>query len=108
MTEASATSDAENVMPRFEVSREDSIEASSRIKDLLPSRKRGSEHNFPRTPMLEHADGSEVCISKMTMTFTSLGVPPVISKGRDVPQDHVGHKIRAPFPGGRWNTVDKE
>ena len=43
MSEASVTSNAENVEPRFEVTREDSTEVSSRMEDVLPSRKRGSE-----------------------------------------------------------------
>ena len=39
MTEASATSNAENVKPRDPVPREDSTEERSRMGGVLPSRK---------------------------------------------------------------------
>ena len=73
MTEASATSNAENVKLQIEESREDSTEVSSRMEDVLPSRKRGSEEGgFPEDPMLEGAgrvgnvrqpDGSDLCVA---------------------------------------------
>ena len=93
--EAFVTNNAENVKPRVDVSREDSNEVSSRIEDahtpvggqvasaevssraegVLPSRMRGSEERgAPEEPMLEHTDGSETCISVMTVILQSLGV----------------------------------
>ena len=95
MNEACATNNAENVKPRVEILREDSTEAISRMEDgntpvggplvsaevssrsegVPPSRKRGSEEGgLPEDAMLEHADVSEMCISKMTVILKSLDV----------------------------------
>ena len=54
-----------------------SAEVSSRSEGVLPSRKRGSEERGAletEDPRLEHTDGSEMCISEMTVNLKSLGV----------------------------------
>ena len=77
MIEPSATSNAENVKLRVEVSREESTE----VEDVSPSRKRGSEDaGVPEDPMLEHADGSEMCINEMVVIAMLLGVAPANGK----------------------------
>ena len=81
--------------PRIEVSREDSteviirmedgntpvggplvsVEVSSRMEGVPPSRERGSEERgAPEDPMLERTYGSEMCISEMQVILQSLGV----------------------------------
>ena len=93
--EALVESNAENVKPRIEASREASTEAiirmedgntpvggplvsaevSSRSEGVRPSRERGSEEGGgPEDAMLQHADASEMCISEMTAILMSLGV----------------------------------
>ena len=56
----------------------------SRSEGVPPSRKRGSEEGGLPDPgkdaMLEHADGSELCISEMAVILMSQGVAPANSK----------------------------
>ena len=101
MSEACVKNKAESVKPRIDESREDSTEDISRMEDgntpvggplvsaevnsrsegVLPSRKRGSEkRGAPRDLTLECTDGSEMCISKMTVILMSLGVTTANSK----------------------------
>ena len=101
MSEACVTNNAENVKPRVEILREDSTEAISRMEDgntpvggplvsgevnsrsegVLPSRKRESEkRGAPGDLTLDCTDGSEMCISEMTVVLMSLGVTTANSK----------------------------
>ena len=95
MSEACVTNNAESVKPRIDESLEDSTEAISRMEDgdtpvggplvspevnsrsecVLPSRKRGSEkRGAPGDLTLDCTDGSEMCISYMTVILKSLDV----------------------------------
>ena len=88
MSEACVTNNAESVKPRIDESLEDSTEAISRMEDGMvsaevssrsegvpPSRKRGSEKRGALGDLtLECTDGSEMCISKMTVILKSLDV----------------------------------
>ena len=95
MSEACVTNNAENVKPRVEILREDSTEAASRVEDgntpvggplvsaevssrsegVPPSRKRGSEkRGTPGDPTLECTDGSDLCISEMSVIIKTLDV----------------------------------
>ena len=67
MNQALASSSARNVKPRVEVSREASTGVGSRVEDVLPSRRRGSE---------ETTADELMGISEMTVIFMSLGVAP--------------------------------
>ena len=59
----------------------ESAEVSSRSEGVLPSRKRGSEERGAlEDPRLERTDGSEMCISVMTVILKSLGVAPASDK----------------------------
>ena len=70
MTGAPAASGAWSVRPR-------SADTSSRMGDVLPSRKRGSEEvRPPEDPRLKPADGSQMGISEMAVILMSLGVAP--------------------------------
>ena len=52
-----------------------SAEVNSRSEGVLPSRKRGSEKRGALGDLtLERTDGSEMCISKMTVILKSLDV----------------------------------
>ena len=57
MNQAPAASSARDVKPRVEASREDLTGVSSRMEDVVPSRKRGSEEmGPPDDPNLTPAD----------------------------------------------------
>ena len=68
LTEAPAARSARNVRPR-------TAETSSRMEDVLPSRKRGSEE--VARPRLTPADTPQMGISEMAVILTSLGMAPV-------------------------------
>ena len=74
--EASGASGARNVKPRVGASQEDSTGVSSRMEDVLPSRKRGSEEMRPSDdPNLTPADES-MGIREMAVILLSLGMAP--------------------------------
>ena len=73
MTEAPAASSGRNARPR--------MAESSRMEDVVPSRKRGSEElGPPDDPRLMPADESQMGISEMAVFLMSLGVAPRTSK----------------------------
>ena len=99
------TNNAQSVKPQIDESREDSTEAISRMEDgntpvegllesaevssrsegVPPSRKRGSEkRGAPGDLTLECTDGSEMCISEMTVILMSLGLATANSKVADL------------------------
>ena len=91
MNDACVTNNAEDIKPRVEILREDSMEVTSRMEDgttpvggplesvesrsegVPPLRKRGSEEGWlPEDAMLEFADVPKMCVQEMTVIFESL------------------------------------
>ena len=77
MRQALAASRARNVRPR--------TAESSRMEDVVPSRRRGSEEvGPPDDPSLTLADESQMGISEMAEILMSLGVAGELQSGRIV------------------------
>ena len=81
--EAPVASSARNVIPR--------TTERARMKDVVPSRMRGSEEvGPPDDPNLTPADASQVGISEMAVILMSLGVAPAnVKNGRIVLQKQI-------------------
>ena len=76
MRQAPPASSARNVKPRVDVTWEDSTGVSSRMEDVLRSRKRGSEEMGPPDDRSLTPNDELVGISEMAVILMSLGVAP--------------------------------